>query len=106
MNWTVINLCYYGLTMNSVNMHGNTFINTILGVVIEAPGYLLAMLTMDRFGRKPILVICQIVSGISCIAAGLVFSNLGSIIDSLPKDWDGEKFADYLICLEVRPDEY
>ena len=97
VNWTVINLCYYGLTMNSVNMHGNTFINTILGVIIEAPGYLLAMLTMDRFGRKPILVICQIVSGISCIAAGLVFSNLDSIVTSLPSDWDGEKFADYLM---------
>ena len=63
INWTVINLCYYGLTMNSVNLHGNTFLNTMIGVIIEAPGYLLAMLTMDRFGRKPILVICQIVSG-------------------------------------------
>ena len=36
INWTVINLCYYGLTMNSVNLNGNTFINTILGVMIEA----------------------------------------------------------------------
>ena len=60
VNWSVINLCYYGLTMNSVNLNGDLFINTILGVLIEAPGYLLAMLTMDRFGRKPILVICQL----------------------------------------------
>ena len=71
INWTVINLCYYGLTMNSVNLNGNTFINTMLGVMIEAPGYVLAMMTMDRFGRKPILVLCQLGSGVVCIAAGM-----------------------------------
>lgn len=61
--------------MNSVNLNGDIFINTILGVLIEAPGYLLAMLTMDRYGRKPILVTCQLVSGIACIAAGLIPDN-------------------------------
>ena len=77
VNWTVINLCYYGLTMNrsfilifppfllllllrlfllllqlllffSVNLSGDVFLNTLLGVLIEAPGYILAMCTMDR----------------------------------------------------------
>ena len=83
VNWTVINLCYYGLTMNrsvililiflplllllifllllfllllllqlllffSVNLSGDVFLNTLLGVLIEAPGYILAMFTMDR----------------------------------------------------------
>lgn len=48
INWTVINLCYYGLTMNSVNLSGDVFLNTFLGVLVEAPGYLLAMCTMDR----------------------------------------------------------
>ena len=38
VNWAVINLCYYGLTMNSVNLNGNIFINSLLGVLIEAPG--------------------------------------------------------------------
>ena len=57
--------------MNSVNLSGNTFINTMLGVMIEAPGYLLAMLTMDRWGRKPILVLCQLGSGAACVLAGL-----------------------------------
>ena len=91
VNWTVINLCYYGLTMNrsfilnlifllplllfpiflllffllpiflflflpeihlffSVNLSGDVFLNTLLGVLIEAPGYILAMCTMDRCG--------------------------------------------------------
>ena len=38
VNWAAINLCYYGLTMNSVNLNGNIFINSLLGVLIEAPG--------------------------------------------------------------------
>ena len=83
INWTVINLCYYGLTMNSVNLNGNTFINTMLGVMIEAPGYLLAMLTMDRWGRKPILVLCQLGSGVVCIAAGLSPTNIPYLVPVL-----------------------
>lgn len=99
INWAVINLCYYGLTMNSVNLHGNTFLNTLLGVLIEAPGYLLAMLTMDRFGRKPILVLCQILSGLACIGAGVVSSYSLLIQDSLTSLDDAEKdnFIDYLL---------
>ena len=61
-----------GLTMNSVNLAGDLFLNTLLGVLIEAPGYLLAMLTMDCWGRKPLLVVCQLVAGTACIAAGFV----------------------------------
>merc|ERR1719153_724283 len=74
INWTVINLCYYGLTMNSVNMAGNVFLNSLLGVLIEAPAYLIAMTTMDRFGRKPILTLCQLVAGLACVGAGLSHS--------------------------------
>jgi len=72
INWAVITLCYYGLTMNSINLAGDIFVNTLLGVLIEAPGYLIALLTMDRFGRKPILVLCQLVAGCACIGAGFV----------------------------------
>ena len=38
INWAVITLCYYGLTMNSINLAGDVFLNTLLGVLIEAPG--------------------------------------------------------------------
>ena len=38
INWAVITLCYYGLTMNSINLAGDIYINTLLGVLIEAPG--------------------------------------------------------------------
>lgn len=83
INWAVITLCYYGLTMNSVNLAGDIFVNTLLGVLIEAPGYLIAMLTMDRFGRKPILVLCQLVAGCACIGAGFVPTSMPVLMNVL-----------------------
>ena len=38
INWAVVTVCYYGLTMNSVNLSGDIFLNSLLGVLIEAPG--------------------------------------------------------------------
>ena len=109
VNWAAINLCYYGLTMNSVNLNGNIFLNSLLGVLIEAPGYLIAMLTMDRFGRKPILVLCQLVSGCACIAAGFVPASLPvvtSVLSCLGKLGTSAAFAlIYLYSAEMFPTE-
>ena len=38
---------------------------------------------MDRFGRKPILVLCQLVAGSACIAAGFVPSSLPLLMSVL-----------------------
>ena len=105
INWTVINLCYYGLTMNSVNLSGNTFLNTMLNVMIEAPGYLLALLTMDRCGRKPILVVCQLVSGAACVGAGLApAGHLTTALSCLGKLGSSAAFSlVYLYTAEMFP---
>ena len=34
----VITLCYYGLTMNSVNLAGDKYLNSLMGVLMELPG--------------------------------------------------------------------
>lgn len=107
INWAVITLCYYGLTMNSVNLAGDIFVNTLLGVLIEAPGYLIALLTMDRFGRKPILVLCQLVAGCACIGAGFVpttFPVLTSVLSCLGKLGSSAAFSlIYLYSAEMFP---
>ena len=36
-------------------------------------GYLFCLFVMDCWGRRPILAFCQIVSGTSCLLAGLMF---------------------------------
>jgi len=107
INWAVITLCYYGLTMNSVNLAGDIFVNTLLGVLIEAPGYLIALLTMDRFGRKPILVLCQLVAGCACIGAGFVPTSipvLMSVLSCVGKMGSSAAFSlIYLYSAEMFP---
>merc|ERR1711862_175481 len=67
------------------------------------------MLTMDWFGRKPILVLCQLVSGCACISAGLVpdyLPALTSVLSCLGKLGTSAAFAlIYLYSAEMFPTE-
>ena len=45
----------------------------IIQLFCELTGYLFCLFVMDCWGRRPILAFCQIVSGTSCLAAGLMF---------------------------------
>ena len=36
-------------------------------------GYIFCLMAMDCWGRRPILSFCQAISGLACIAAGLLF---------------------------------
>ena len=95
VNWIAVVLCYNGLTLNSVNLGGNIYVNMALGVLIEVPSYLFCCLTVDkydeffhlysfahefllsRFGRRPILLLTHFLCLSACLAALLV-----------PSDWD------------------
>ena len=71
-NWIVTNICYYGLILNSVNLAGtNIYANFSLSAAIEIPSYVFTVLVIDRVGRKPLLVFCQLLAGVTCIVAGL-----------------------------------
>ncbi|CAH2241428.1 organic cation transporter protein-like [Pararge aegeria] len=54
--WIASALIYYGLSINAVNMSGNQYINFVAVAASEIPGYWLAVLLMDRVGRKPVLI--------------------------------------------------
>ena len=41
--------------------------------ICHAIGYLFGLFVMECWGRRPILTFCQIVSGICCVIAGLLF---------------------------------
>merc|ERR1712172_91017 len=68
LNWIVITLCFYGLSMNSGNQDLFIGLGTMAGVELVA--YISTMFLMDTCGRQPILSICQMLGGISCICAG------------------------------------
>ena len=70
--WFSVTMCYYGLTFASTSLTSDPYINFSLSCFIEIPGYFFCIFVMDCWGRRPILSFCQLVSGIACIAAGLM----------------------------------
>ena len=69
-NWIVVTLCFYGLILNSAGQ--DLFIGMSSSAAVELVAYILTIFLMDIFGRRPILTICQIVSGCCCVCAGFV----------------------------------
>ena len=65
--WFLLDFCYYGNTISSpeilklINPHGNLLDNTLLQlaifVVFALPGYAVAILLMDKTGRKSIQIL-------------------------------------------------
>jgi len=74
--WFAVTMCYYGLSFASTTLAGSPHLNFFLSVVVEIPGYLFCIFVMDCWGRRPILSFCQIISGLSCIVSGILFSFL------------------------------
>ena len=80
-NWIVTNICYYGLILNSVNLAGtNIYANFSLSAAIEIPSYIFTVLVIDRVGRKPLLIFCQLLAGVTCIVAGFEKDQHGLVL--------------------------
>jgi len=41
LNWLVVDFCYYGLSLHSVNLAGNIFTNFVLSAAVEIPAVVL-----------------------------------------------------------------
>jgi len=70
--WFSVTMCYYGLSFASTSLSDDPYKIFVLNCLIEIPGHLFCMFTMDCWGRRPILSFCQIFSGVSCIVCGLL----------------------------------
>ncbi|GAB1605332.1 organic cation transporter protein-like [Argonauta hians] len=66
-NWFIVSMVYYGLSLNSVNLGGNIFLNFFFIGLAEFPAYLMSVLMVDRVGRKPVFCTSMILGGLSCI---------------------------------------
>lgn len=58
-------LVYFGMSLNSVLLGGDKYINFILVAAIEIPGVFLPLVTMDRFGRRYSICGCLLVTGVA-----------------------------------------
>uniref|UniRef100_A0A182JXE2 Major facilitator superfamily (MFS) profile domain-containing protein n=1 Tax=Anopheles christyi TaxID=43041 RepID=A0A182JXE2_9DIPT len=67
--WLTNTMVYFGLSLNSVTLTGNKYLNFILVSLIELPGFLLMQLILDRVGRKKTLFTTLVLSGLFCIVS-------------------------------------
>ena len=72
LTWFAANTNYFGLSLHSVNIGGDIYVNFVLSGLIEIPSYLFAIVMVDGFGRKTTLVFTQLLAGSTCIAAGFL----------------------------------
>lgn len=66
--WITCAFVFYGLTLNSVAVSGNIYINYIFVALVEVPGYFCTYLMLDRFGRRFSLCSSLLLSGTACFA--------------------------------------
>ncbi|XP_026765214.2 organic cation transporter protein-like [Galleria mellonella] len=65
--WITTTFIYYGLSINSVSLSGNMYINYIAVVAIEIPGFWTAVLILDRIGRRITIFGGYFLCGLCCI---------------------------------------
>ncbi|GAB0089512.1 solute carrier family 22 member 3 [Sergentomyia squamirostris] len=65
--WMTICFVFYGMSMNSVSVAGDKYVNFIMTCLIEIPGAAICCLLLDRIGRRLVLCISLLLSGAACI---------------------------------------
>ncbi|VVC91050.1 unnamed protein product [Leptidea sinapis] len=82
--WITSTLIYYGLSVNAVNMSGNRYLNYIAVAAVEIPGYWVAVLLLNRIGRKPVLVDMNTVSMIIFLVGKWSIAMGAALFDEFP----------------------
>ena len=70
--WISVNIGYYGITLSSISLSSDIYLNFILQAVVEIPGTITCILLLDHVGRKPLLVTSLCLIGMCCVPAGVV----------------------------------
>ncbi|XP_039758526.1 organic cation transporter protein-like [Pararge aegeria] len=70
--WTTSTLVYYGLSINAIELSGNSYLNYIVVIIIEAPANVCKLICLDRFGRKKVIAIAYFLTGIILINYGFI----------------------------------
>ncbi|KAM3955702.1 organic cation transporter protein [Aphomia sociella] len=65
--WIATTFVYYGLTINSVSLDGDKYINFALNMAMEIVASLLIMMALERFGRKRSIFVAFLLCGIACV---------------------------------------
>ena len=69
LSWTVVNIGYMIIILNSTRMAGNPFLNFFWQSLIELPAYVMGQYLAERMGRKLTVVLAFFGAGIFCVVA-------------------------------------
>lgn len=90
--WITCAFLFYGLTLNSVALAGNSYVDFILTSLVEIPGYLGTYFLVDRIGRRSSQCGSYLIAGVACI--GFIFISKGNNYNDEP--WINQNiFLDY-----------
>ncbi|XP_034833128.1 organic cation transporter protein-like [Maniola hyperantus] len=70
--WITCTFVYSGLSINSVSLAGNKYVNFMLVAFVEIPANIVCLLVLDRFGRKKVLILTYVLSACLCISLSFV----------------------------------
>ncbi|XP_055372540.1 solute carrier family 22 member 4 [Condylostylus longicornis] len=70
--WIVNAFVFYGLSLNSTNLSGNKYLNFALVCLVEIPGYSMAWIALQKFGRRWSLTGSLFLCAVTCIAGGFI----------------------------------
>ncbi|XP_049872467.1 organic cation transporter protein-like [Pectinophora gossypiella] len=65
--WVATTFVYYGLTINSVSLSGDKYVNFALNMSMEVVASLLIMMALERFGRRRSIFIAFLLCGVACV---------------------------------------
>ncbi|XP_063636275.1 organic cation transporter protein-like [Cydia splendana] len=74
--WITTTFIYYGLSINSVSLSGNMYLNYVATAAVEIPGFWTAVLVLDRVGRKVTLFTGYMSCAICCILFAFIPNNM------------------------------
>ncbi|XP_059062086.1 organic cation transporter protein-like [Achroia grisella] len=106
--WISSTLVYYGLSINAIELSGNSYLNYIVILVIEAPANVCKLIFLDRYGRKRVIATAFLLTALILVSYGFVPVGTWSLIVYL-----GGKFfitlaynSLYVFAAEVFPTNY
>lgn len=73
--WFSVTVAYYGITFASTTLSGDPYTNFALASSTDLLSMVAGFFTIHVFGRRYLLVFVQLLSGVSCIAAGMLMGN-------------------------------
>ncbi|XP_046736755.1 organic cation transporter protein-like [Diprion similis] len=81
--WFLNKFAYYGLLWNTVNLAGSIYVNSGIAAIVDIPGIVFSMLTVDKCRRKVILGGTMILSSISLLSTTLVPTDMTWLVTGL-----------------------